>query len=808
MKGNPQAPQHTPMIQQYLRIKSEHTDKLLFYRMGDFYELFFADAERAARLLDITLTARGESGGEKIAMAGVPFHAVDGYLAKLIRLGESVAICEQIGDPALSKGPVERKVTRIVTPGTVTEASLLEEREDNLLMAIHQSPKTKSFGLACLDMSSGRFWLKEVDNLEALLNDVERWHPAEILLESSSTLMDQLPNTFCKTIRNAFSFNQATRLLTEHFQTQNLSGFGCDDTPLGLCAAAMALEYARETQQSSLPHIHSLSVENNTSTIHIDRATRRNLELVVNLKGSTEFTLASILDQTATSMGSRLLRRWLHNPLRQHPQIRSRQYVIQTLINRGLAQPLHTLLKSIGDCERILARVALRTARPRDLYQLGQTLLSLPKLQKAIAGTEDPMLNKISTRIGHFPELAHELERAIIPSPPAVIRDGGVIATGYDAELDELRQLSTDSNQYLIDLESRERERTKISTLKVGYNRVHGYYIEISKGQSASAPIEYIRRQTLKNAERYITPELKIFEDKVLSSQGRALTREKYLYEALIDTVLQQLNPLQTSASALAHLDVLTNLAERATTLNWTCPEFQEFPGLSIHQGRHPVLEQTQKTQFIPNDCELSSTRCMLVITGPNMGGKSTYMRQTALITLLAAIGSYVPAHKAIIGPIDRIFTRIGASDDIASGRSTFMVEMTETANILHNATQESLVIMDEIGRGTSTYDGLSLAWATARHLAKHIGALTLFATHYFELTSLPEEIPQITNVHLDAMEYADNIVFLYQVKPGPASRSYGIQVAKLAGIPPQVIAQAEQKLAHMEGQSMTVLSP
>jgi len=792
-------PQHTPVIQQYLRIKAEFPDTLLFFRMGDFYELFYEDARRAAELLDIALTARGQSAGEPIPMAGVPFHAVDGYLAKLVRHGHSAAICEQTGDPATSKGPVERQVTRIVTPGTITEESLLEERRDNLLAALNIVGDT--YGIGVLDLSSGRFTLTEVQGTEALAGELERLRPAELLVSEEAPRLAALEDHPGLRRRTPWHFDPDTarRLLTRQFGTQDLSGFGCEAMPAALGAAGCLLQYARETQRAALPHIQGLRVERREDGIILDSATRRNLEIDTNLSGGTENTLAQVMDRTVTPMGSRLLRRWLGRPIRDLATLHRRQHCIRTLMESRQVETLQDPLRGIGDMERILARVALKSARPRDLVQLRSALGILPALQATLDGLDTPLLKTIGDDMGLFPALYETLTTAIEESPPVIIRDGGVIAPGYDAELDALRQMSENAGQYLVELESRERDRTGVSTLKVGYNRVHGYYIEMGRAQADKAPADYVRRQTLKGAERYITPELKAFEDRALSARERALAREKALYDALLETLGQELTPLQASAAALAELDVLVNLAERADTLDLGCPSLVETPGLEIVAGRHPVVEQVLEDPFVPNDLWLAEDRRMLVITGPNMGGKSTYMRQTALIVLLAYTGSFVPAQRTTLGPVDRIFTRIGAADDLAGGRSTFMVEMTETANILHNATPQSLVLVDEIGRGTSTFDGLSLAWACAGHLAREIRAFTLFATHYFELTALPEQVAGIANVHLDAVEHGDRIIFMHAVREGPASQSYGLQVAALAGIPRQVIEQARARLTDLE---------
>ena len=790
---------HTPMMQQYLRIKSEYPDILLFYRMGDFYELFYDDAHEASRLLDITLTARGQSAGEPIPMAGVPYHAVDNYLAKLVKQGRPVAICEQIGDPATTKGPVEREVVRIVTPGTVTDEALLEERRENLLAAIHETPE--QFGLAILDMGSGRFTLLQVDSLVGLRNELDRIKPAELLVSDNfTTAILELPHA-CYTVRPAwqFEYTYATRQLCEQFMTDNLAGFGCEAMEEAVSAAGALLNYVRETQRTVLPHLQGLKVELPHNCVQLDPATRRNLELETSLAGHPQHTLLALLDHTATPMGGRLLRRWLLRPLRQHTELKSRLEAITALISSSKTETCHSLLRQVGDMERILTRIGLRSARPRDLNQLRRALETIPELLEQLHQLDSRRLHELQRDMPLFTELTALLQQAIITHPPLLIRDGGVIASGYDDELDELRSLQENAGAVLSEMETREREQTGIATLKVGYNRVHGYYIEISRAQSANAPQHYQRRQTLKAAERYITPELKELEDRVLSANERALAREKSLYEALLERLNEHLPPLQTCAAAIAELDVLNTLTERAISLDWVAPSFNHHAGLLIDAGRHPVIEQAQTETFTPNDIKLNDQQRMLIITGPNMGGKSTYMRQTALIALLAHMGSFVPAKRAVFGPLDRIFTRIGASDDLASGRSTFMVEMTETANILHNATENSLVLMDEIGRGTSTFDGLALAWACARQLAQRVRAFTLFATHYFELTHLPAELDSCSNVHLDAMEHDDSIVFMHHVKAGPASRSYGLQVAALAGVPREMIELAKCKLTQLE---------
>jgi len=794
--------QHTPMMQQFLRIKAEHPDILLFYRMGDFYELFFDDARKASQLLDITLTARGKSNGEPIPMCGIPYHAADNYLARLIKAGESVALCEQVGDPATSKGPVDRQVMRIVTPGTVTDENLLEERRDNFLMSI--ASFNEQVGISVLDVGSGRFFVQELSSEEQLQTELERIKPAEILISEDDALYNQLASS--KGLRRQppwyFEFDTCQRLLTEQFGTKDLSGFGCDGMTQAILAAGCLMQYVNDTQRTTLPHIQGLRVERSEDSVLLDAASRRNLELETNLSGGHENTLASVIDKTSTAMGSRCLRRWINRPLRDQSQLELRHTAVAALLKNREYSEIQSQLKHIGDIERIISRVAIKSARPRDLYTLGNSLAQLPDIQLQLGKLTSERLLQLSGIISEHPEIVSLLQTAIKENPPVVLRDGGVIAEGYDDELDELRNLSKNADQFLIDLEVREKERTGISTLKVSYNRVHGFYIEISRAQSDNAPADYIRRQTLKSAERFITPELKAFEDKVLSAKERSLSREKALYDELLNKLLKSLNPLQLCAEGLSELDTLCCFAERADSLNYCKPEFQTRSAINITSGRHPVVELVTDNSFIPNDSKLNDQQRMLIITGPNMGGKSTYMRQTALIVLMAHIGCYVPAEKAVIGCIDRIFTRIGATDDLASGRSTFMVEMTEAANILNNATDKSLVLMDEIGRGTSTFDGLSLAWACAESLALESRPFTLFATHYFELTAMVDEIKTVKNVHLDAVEHGENIVFMHAVKDGPANQSYGLQVAKLAGVPASVISNAKKKLQILERQS------
>ena len=791
---------HTPMMQQYLRIKAQHPDKLLFYRMGDFYELFFEDAVRAAKLMDITLTQRGASAGEPIKMAGVPFHSVEQYLAKLVKLGESVAICEQIGDPATSKGPVERQVTRVVTPGTLTDAALLDDRRENLLLAINL--QDNALGIAWLSLASGRFVVLETRK-ENLASELQRLRPAEIL--AADDINDPSLETTGAVIKrlSAWQFDRqsAERALTRHFETRDLSGFGADEIGPALGAAGALFEYARATQAASIAHVRSLVLERDSEYVRMDAATRRNLEISETLRGDPEPTLLSVLDTCTTVMGSRWLRHALHHPLRDRQIVSARLDAVAILREEsgaGAYRNIREALRPVCDVERITARIALRSARPRDLSALRETLAALPSLHSLLQPLASPRLVALSADLAPLPLLAGQLSRAILPEPAAIVREGGVINDGFDAELDELRGIQTNCGQFLIALEARERERTGIANLKVEYNRVHGFYIEVTHANAQKVPEDYRRRQTLKNAERYITPELKTFEDKALSAQDRALAREKYLYEKLLDELALNLSTLQRLAAALAELDALATLAERAAALGYSAPEFTDEEKIEIEAGRHPVVEK-QIDEFIANDTRLDAGRRLLLITGPNMGGKSTYMRQTALIVLLAHVGSFVPAKRALIGPVDQIFTRIGASDDLAGGRSTFMVEMTEAANILHNATNTSLVLMDEVGRGTSTFDGMALAIAIARHLVDASRSYTLFATHYFELTRLAEEYREVANVHLDAVEHKDKIVFLHAVEEGPASQSYGIQVAQLAGVPSAVVRAAKKHLAKLE---------
>lgn len=802
-------PEHTPLMKQFFAAKSEYPDLLLFFRMGDFYELFYDDARKAARLLDITLTQRGSSGGAPIPMAGVPVHAYEGYLARLVALGESVAICEQIGDPALAKGLVERKVVRIVTPGTVTDEALLDERRDTLLMALSRG--RHGYGLAWADLAGGRFLVNEVDGDDALEAELARLEPAELLVPDEDGWPEFLRQRHGIRRRAPWLFDadSGRRQLLQFFGVHDLSGFGIEDAPRAIAAAAALLGYVEETQKQRLPHLTAIALETAGEAIAMNAATRRHLELDTRVDGDTRNTLLGVLDSTVTPMGGRLLRRWLHRPLRLREVLVQRHHAVGTLIDHGADADLRERFRALGDVERILTRIALRSARPRDFSTLRDGLALLPDIAAVLAPLDSPRLQALAAELGEHGETAHLLLSAIAEQPPLKLSDGGVIAADYDAELDELRQLSTNADQFLIDLEAREREASGIATLKVGYNRVHGYFIEISKGQADRAPVHYTRRQTLTNAERYITEELKAFEDKVLSARERALSREKLLYEGLLDALGTRLEPLKRAAAALSELDVLAAFAERAQALDWSRPELETAPCLRIERGRHPVVEAVREQPFEPNDLDLHPDRRMLVITGPNMGGKSTYMRQNALIVLLAHIGSFVPAARAVIGPIDRILTRIGAGDDLARGQSTFMVEMAETSYILHHASAQSLVLMDEIGRGTSTYDGLALADAVARHLAHVNRCYTLFATHYFELTALADETVEggpsgIANVHLDAVEHADKsggetLVFMHAVKDGPANRSFGLQVAALAGLPRDTVVQARRRLAELE---------
>ncbi|WP_020162035.1 DNA mismatch repair protein MutS [Cycloclasticus pugetii] len=807
-KSTPTKKAITPMMQQYLRIKEDHPNTLLFYRMGDFYELFLDDAIKASNILGITLTSRGQIENKPVPMAGIPHHAADGYIAKLLKASECVAICEQIGDPATSKGPVERKVVRVITPGTLTEDSLLDSHCDSLLCAVFE--QKKQYGLATLDLASGRFLLQEIDHEASLKTELARINPAEILISEDSSLSTLLATHKGLNLMADWHFDQqtATRLLNKQFGTQDLKGFGCHAMTLALSAAGALLQYLKDTHQSSLPHLQSIKVIQQTDFITLDAATRQHLELDYHPSGNMHFTLFGLLNRCKTTMGTRLLRRWIHLPLRDQSTIKHRYLAVEQLQTQTIIDQLQASLKQTGDIERITSRIALLTARPRDLVVLRDTLKAVPAIQNTLANLDAPRLKTLLDQTGNHQTLTELLDKAIVDNPPVLIRDGGVIANGYDEKLDELKNISANADQFLLEIELKEREFSQISTLKLNYNRVHGYYIEVPRSQANKVPDYFIRKQTLKNVERYITPELKTFEDKVLHAKEQALSYEKELYNALLLSMAPKLSALQACAEALAEIDLLTNFAERAATLNFNQPSLSNTAGISIKQGRHPIVESVIDTPFIANDIELNSSQKMLIITGPNMGGKSTYMRQIALLTLMAHIGCYIPASEAHFGPIDQIFTRIGATDDLASGRSTFMVEMSETANILHNASDKSLVLMDEIGRGTSTFDGLSLAWACADYLANKTQPFTLFATHYFEMTSLPESAPTAKNVHLDAIEHGDHIVFLHAVKDGAANQSYGLQVAALAGVPKTVISNARLKLASLENQQSNFEKP
>ena len=795
------ANQHTPMMQQYLRIKSNYPNMLVFYRMGDFYELFFDDAKRAASLLNITLTTRGKSADQPIPMAGIPYHASDSYLSRLIKLGESVAICEQIGDPATSKGPVERKVIRVVTPGTITDDAILDTNDHSVLVAVAR--QQTRFGIATLELSAGRFVVQEVESDEALCSELARLSPSELLIDEADSHLQYFRDWPLRS-RPAWHFDpqRASEKLTALLHTQNLDAFGCQDMLLATGAAGCALQYLQETQQIAPSHITSIAIEKRDDSLLLDASTRRNLELEKSLSGQHKHTLYGVMDTTVTSMGRRLLRYWINRPLRDHATLRQRFDYIEVLCQSRCYEPLRQQLAQINDIERIVARIALHSARPRDLSALNLSLKQLPVIRQVLQDHDNQYLKQLAASLIDNTDIIQLLDTAIIPEPPLLIRDGGVIASGYDVQLNELRKLSENADQFLIDLETAERKKSGIPQLKISYNRIHGYYIEVSRNMSDKIPDYFIRRQTLKAVERYITPELKSFEDKILSARERALNREKNLYEKLLGTLCKYLEPLKVCARSVSQLDVLCCLAERSKTLNWVRPSLSDSDEIRIENGRHPVVEQVIDDDFIANDISLDNSRRMLLITGPNMGGKSTYMRQTALIVLMAHMGSFVPASAVSIGHVDQIFTRIGASDDLASGRSTFMVEMTEAANILHNASEKSLVLMDEIGRGTSTYDGLSLAWACASHLCRKNKAYTLFATHYFELTALSEQLPNIDNVHLDAVEYNGKIVFMHKVKSGMAHQSYGLQVAQLAGLPVEAIEQARQLLHSFEGTS------
>lgn len=789
---------HTPMMQQYLRIKAAHPSHLLFYRMGDFYELFYDDAQTAAQALDITLTKRGQSAGEPIPMAGVPWHAMEPYLAKLVKMGFTVALCEQLGDPTTSKGPVERDVVRIVTPGTLSDEDLLDEKRDNLILAITR--RSDHFGVASLELASGRFSLNEPKSLPELCAELHRLQPAEVLLDDALSELE-LPNIGAQRLCPTWQFETASGVeqLQRHFQVKSLDGFGLNGIDGGIGAAAALLQYVRDTQRSAIPHLKAPQLEPLHDAMQLDPATRRNLEISSNIRGGDEHTLFRVLDNTATPMGSRLLKRWLHRPLAVRTAIEQRLQAIAVLIEQSPLADWQKALRAVGDMERVLARVALGNARPRDLVRLRQAFTQLPAMIARIEKVGSAELQALATGLKAFPEHLALLQNAIIDEPPALVRDGGVIAPGYHRELDELRELSEGVDGFLARIEAEEKAKTQISTLRAGFNKIHGFFLEISRSQAHLAPAHYVRRQTLKNSERFVTEALTAQEERVLKGSARALMLEKQLYEAVLDTLRADISALQACAESLSVLDVLVNLAERAETLHYRRPHIRDDSGIRIRNGRHPVVEAFASEPFIANDVELSPEQRTQIITGPNMGGKSTYMRQTALICLLAHVGSFVPAESAEIGIVDRIFTRIGASDDVAGGASTFMVEMNETANILHHATPRSLILLDEIGRGTSTYDGLALAWACVEHIHQRLQALTLFATHYFELTRLPDKMAGMVNRHVSATEHGDTIVFLHRIEAGAASKSYGIHVAQLAGLPTSVIALARAHLGQLE---------
>jgi DNA mismatch repair protein MutS len=789
---------HTPMMRQYLKIKADFPDMLLFYRMGDFYELFMEDAIEAAKLLDITLTYRGKSNDEPIPMCGVPFHSVDPYLAKLVKKGQSIAICEQVGDPKTSKGPVERKVQRIITPGTITEEALLDANNESLLVSIYSNKS--GYAIASCELSSGRVNVLEVQDKDTLMSQIERLKPSEILIEDGSELKILIQD-FPTNQRPSWDYDSDTAqmLLAKHYKTHDLKGFGLEKSSLIIPALGCLFQYIQHTQKSLMTHLQPIQTEVLDEFLHMDANTRRNLEIDINSQGSMDHTLLELMDKTQTAMGSRRMARWLKQPLQVHERLIARQDGIEALIEYHLHDELASFLKCIGDIERISTRISMLSARPRDLVTLSASLKQIPLIKNTLKSTENQILEDIHAGLDSHSHLVELIDKAVIENPPVVIRDGGVIADGYSEELDELRRISTDAGQYMLDFEQQEKDNSGISGLKVGYNRVHGYFIEVSKLHSDSVPEHYIRRQTLKAVERYTTPELKEFEDKVLSSKERSLACEKRLYQELLESFSPHIVSLQILAAKVARLDVLNTLAERAISLNFCRPTLCDDACLEIKAGRHPVVEQIQPTPFEPNDMTLDESTRMLIITGPNMGGKSTYMRQNAIIVLLAHMGSYVPAEFAKIGKIDRIFTRIGAGDDLTKGRSTFMVEMTETANILHNATEHSLVLMDEIGRGTSTYDGLALAHSCALHLAQVNQSFSLFATHYFEITDFENDVDGVKNVHLDAVEHGDSIVFLHSVKSGAANKSYGLQVAALAGIPTRALENAKVRLSQLE---------
>ncbi len=791
---------HPPMIRQYLSIKADYPNDLLFYRMGDFYELFFEDAVVAADLLEITLTSRGKNRGTPIPMCGVPFHAVDNYLSRLVAMGRSAVICEQVGDPNATRGPVERRVQRIVTPGTLTEESLLDATHESVLMAINTyAAKHHYAGVAWINLSTGLFSVAATRSRTELSTLVDSVRPTEVLVpEGAKEKWDNATPRQLDPLR--FDSALGTSMLANHFGTKDLTGFGIAKLDLVVGAAAAALTYAQEACRQPLDFIEAIRLHSDSSILHMDAQTRRNLEIDRRIQSSDQHgTLFDVVDFTATPMGSRLVRHWLNEPCRDIEIVRARHEVVEGLLEQRMSDSLAKTLRPVGDLQRIVTRIAMGTATPRDLVRTKVAIQCHSQVLELIEKLDLP--NEIEALAQHsgLNKVRNLIERAIVDEPPATSREGGMIAQGFDAALDELRAVRSEASNYLQDLEQRERDRTGVPTLRVGHNRVHGYYIELTRAQSSEVPDDYVRRQTLKNTERFVTQELWEFEEKYLRSESDALEREKRLYADLVATIGESAKQLRQAADALARIDVLNGFAEAAREHGYIRPEFTDSSSLSIEDGKHPVLSAGPGLDFVPNSIDMHEFRRMLVVTGPNMGGKSTYMRQTALIVILAYAGSFVPAKRAVIGPIDGIFTRIGASDDLSGGQSTFMVEMTETANILHNATSSSLVLLDEIGRGTSTYDGLALALAIAHSMAQTVRAFTLFSTHYFELTALAQKLETVHNVHLNAVEHNRKVVFLHSVEDGPASQSYGIHVARLAGIPGRVLQHARNQLHKLE---------
>ncbi|CCG19185.1 DNA mismatch repair protein MutS [Taylorella asinigenitalis 14/45] len=799
----PDAASLTPMMQQYFNLKSQAGDDvLLMFRMGDFYEMFYDDAQLASRILNLTLTKRGHTGGNDIPMAGIPVQSLDQYLSRLVASGLSVAIGEQVGDPASSKGPVERKLVRIITPGTITDENLLPQKSDSLILCIYS--KGVHSGITWLNLANGDFASSEILS-KSLDQELYRLSPAEIIVPESSNYKFSYKCTITKVPDWHFDLKECTLRLKEFFKIDDLSVFGLGvEASLNIISAGCLLRYIVKTQNENLGHIKKIYIESESRFLGLDPFTRKNLELTESLSSSKGPTLFSTLDNCETGMGSRLLRNWIHNPLKNNSEINERQTNVSQFLQPtneefSISQILKTLkdqLKPITDIERLSSRVAMLTIKPKELAKLRDSLHTLEVVRKFLLEN----YGNLSINLECIPkaeELKEYLSRAIATEPSTQIRDGGVIAKGFDAELDDLRNTSSNNGSFLLEYETKLKEATGISLLRVEYNRVQGFFIEIPKSRAENVPDTFRRKQTLKNVERFTTPELKQWEDKILSADERALKREKYLYDEILQNIQIWVSLLQDIAKLVASIDVYSALAYHAYNNNWIKPELVEGTSIAIEQGRHPVVERTIE-KFTANDCFLNSENRMQIITGPNMGGKSTYMRQTALIVLLARMGSYVPAESASIGEVDAIFTRIGASDDLAGGRSTFMVEMIEAASILTNSTNGSLVLMDEIGRGTSTYDGLSLAWAIACRLLNHNKSLTLFATHYFELTRLVDEYKGIANVHLSAVETSDGLVFMHEVHDGPANKSYGIQVAQKAGLPMAVIKQAQNVLERL----------